>query len=330
MPDDFQRGPRPRAEILGDERVDLLAGKKLVFLVGSGRSGTTWLELLLGRSTSVAHVFETHWFSRYMRSCFEAWQSDRNTSSIAGIHHILSDQEFYALVRQQFAIILARAAEKKPSATVLLEKSPAHALHWREILKAFPDAYFIHLIRDPRGVVASMLAASRGWGAQWAPRSIAGACEMWREHVESALEIPTATSRYFEVRYRELIECGPETLKRIFDWLNVEVDVEECRRFIDDCSLDHLKSGTDREEELLERLPTDFFREGRRHAWETELSRREIALVEKLTEPLMTRLGYSFNGSSTSDRMLATTSILWLEMKKAARWRLYRLYSDLS
>jgi hypothetical protein len=55
-----------------DQAEDILGGKKLVFVVGSTRSGTTWLHLLLSQSPAIAaSVSETELFSQYMRSMVE-------------------------------------------------------------------------------------------------------------------------------------------------------------------------------------------------------------------------------------------------------------------
>ncbi len=39
-----------------------------------------------------------------------------------------------------------------------------------EILQLLPDAKVIHIVRDSRAVVASLLAASQGWGSEWGQR----------------------------------------------------------------------------------------------------------------------------------------------------------------
>ena len=69
-----------------------------------------------------------------------------------------------------------------------------------------------------------MLAASRGWGANWGfPRRIAKACAYWATRVKAAREIPSATENYLEVRHKDLYEGGASALQAIFDWCGVEM-----------------------------------------------------------------------------------------------------------
>ena len=60
--------------------------------------------------------------------------------------------------------VFAKIAQSKPSATIVLEKTPNHVNCWREILDVWPQAHFIHIIRDPRSVVASLRACLENLG----------------------------------------------------------------------------------------------------------------------------------------------------------------------
>src|ERR1019366_4487992 len=107
-----------------DRAEDMLCGKKLVFLVGSPRSGTTWPQLLLDRSPAIATVPETQLFSQYMRSMVEQWNDDRVTGRPIGLTKLLGDEEFRGLLRSTSAFVFAKIAQSKSSATVVLEKTP--------------------------------------------------------------------------------------------------------------------------------------------------------------------------------------------------------------
>ncbi len=125
----------------------VLAGKKLVFIVGSGRSGTNWLRRLLSQSPNVATGPETHLFSSYLRSAAESWR--HFDGSKVGLAHLISEEEMLAWMRDFADMCLGRIAEKRPNARIVLEKTPNHGGRGAEILQLFPDCYFIHIIRDP-------------------------------------------------------------------------------------------------------------------------------------------------------------------------------------
>jgi hypothetical protein len=134
------------------ESENVLRGKKLVFLVGAPRSGTTWLQLLLSRSPSVATAQEMHLFNLFMRSIVEQWDWDRRSGALLGPTTLLSEEEYWTLLRGASGFVFAKMAQTKPSASVVLEKTPNNVHCWRLILDLWPDAHFIHIIRDPRSV----------------------------------------------------------------------------------------------------------------------------------------------------------------------------------
>lgn len=53
-----------------------------------------------------------------------------------------------------------------------IEKTPNHCQFIPEIVQMLPNCRIIHIIRDPRDVVSSMLAASKtSIGADWAQKA---------------------------------------------------------------------------------------------------------------------------------------------------------------
>ena len=147
----------------------MLANKKLVFIVGSARSGTNWLRRLLSQSPNVATGPETHLFSSYLRSLEDTWK--RHKGTYVGLSHLITEDEFVEWMRGFAGLCLGRIAEGRPDARLVVEKTPKHGEYAADILRLFPDACFIHIIRDPRAVVPSLRAASRSWGSWLGARS---------------------------------------------------------------------------------------------------------------------------------------------------------------
>jgi len=86
----------------------------------------------------------------------------------------LKDDEFFAAARiLSFGLAnLARRQPGREGASVFLEKTPHVLLHLPFLRKLHPDAAFIHVMRDPRSVAASLLRM--GWG----PDNL-GDCAAW-------------------------------------------------------------------------------------------------------------------------------------------------------
>lgn len=294
---------------------DVLLGKTLVFLVGAPRSGTTWLQLLLSRTPSVATVQETHLFNLFMRSMLVQWNFDRMTGAQIGLTNLLSEEEFRSLLRSVSGFIFAKIAQRKPSASVILEKTPNHVNWWREILAVWPAAHFIHIIRDPRSVVASLRAASKSWARESFSTRIPPNCERWVSDVSNARKITSATNNYQEVKFEELSSDGPEVLMRLFGRLGVRSTLDECRRYAEECSIQNLKAGK------LDNAPFPMtnrkqsYRIGTTDSWRDELSKWEIALVERHAGPLMSELGYA--RTNVNKAMSISVGIGWNTWKVA-------------
>jgi Sulfotransferase family len=290
-----------------DQAQDMLRGKKLAFIVGSPRSGTTWLQLLLSRSPAIATALETNLFTQFMRPMVEQWNHDRITGQLTGLTKLLSDEEFRDLLRITSAFVFAKIAQSKTSATVVLEKTPHHLDYAREILDLWPEAHFIHIIRDPRSVAASLRVASKTWASQWASSRVSPSCERWIADVSTGRQISSATQNYHEVFYHELISDGPNIVMRLLNKLGVPSSLEDCQRYVDECNIENLRAGK------LDNAPWDVamskvsLGSGTTDSWRAELSAWEIALVEHVAGPLMSELGFRpVNGSKAMAALVST------------------------
>ena len=282
---------------------DLLNGKRLVFLIGAPRSGTTWLQLMLASIDEIASANETHLFTNYMQSLFRGWDRLRDSPRDVGLHHLLTQEQYLASIRGFAAQALAAIAATKPDARVILEKTPGHAFVWRDIARIFPDALFLHLVRDPRAVIASLIAAKEEWEkGDWIPTRITSASEFWRQHVNSAAAA-RQTGRYHEVRYEDLRQ--PQTLRGIFSFLGVERSEAECSTIIASYAIDKLRNREATAPWSLAREPRTFFRRGESEGWRGELSADAIATIEASLGGLMATYGYQVQERRTVRRRLA-------------------------
>ncbi len=276
-----------------DQIEDVLRGKQLVFLVGAPRSGTTWLQLLLARSPLVATAQETHLFNVFLRDTVAKWNHYRMTGLRVGLTQVLTDEEFRAGLRYASGFVFAKIAQSKPSATVVLEKTPDHVNYWREILDVWPEAHFIHIIRDPRSVVASLRVASKTWASDWASPRISRNSERWIADVTNGRQIKSATQNYQEVTYEELLSDGPKVLMRLLSGLGVAASLEACQRYVDECNIQNLKAGNLNNAPFdVAKMGKESWRIGTTDSWRVELSKWEIALIERLAGALMLEFGY--------------------------------------
>lgn len=310
-----------------------IAEKRLVFLVGAPRSGTTWVQLMLASTDEVATANESHLFSKYLASLFDGWDAFRGNAREIGLHHLMTEDEYLSLVRNFAYGVMARILAKKPNASIILEKTPQHLKVWRRILKTFPDACFLHLVRDPRSVAASLQAAQATWGRRWLSTRLIDYCSQWRYYIEQGREIRKHTKNYIEVRYEDFINDGGHTLRSVFAWLGVERSLAECEQIIDRFSIDKLRSGAVNGMPWdLAAEPPGFYRRGTAEGWDGDLSPSQISLVEAMTKEIMPIFGYRPVPRAGRMSHLASVRLVLLRerIRTALYWRLGSFANKLS
>lgn len=213
-------------------------GKNLVFVVGSPRSGTSWLARLLGAHHDVVAMQETELLNRYCRTWYDAWDSqlpadeDRwSRHRHRGLPAVMTADELDEHVVSFARDVYAKVLSLKPSARIVVDKNPEYSLHTDLIRRMFPDAAILHIVRDGREVAASMLAASRGWGRDWAPSNVHLAARTWRTNVEAA-RTASEKGRYLEVRYEDLLDDGGAALLQCLAFVGVTSTPEECAAIV--------------------------------------------------------------------------------------------------
>lgn len=284
-------------------------GKNMVFLVGCPRSGTTWLQKLLAAHPKVGTGEESHFFSLYIGPQLRAWNDQKTRHFHDGLGHAAGPQayfreeEFLAILKNYVSALLKPIVDRLQPDEWFLEKTPSHALYIPEIKQLLPDSRFIHLIRDCRDVVASLMTASRSWGASWAPSSAKLAAAMWVQHVEAVkIGARNLSSREFrEIRYEELWSSPLETLKNLSEWLGIVWSEDAIKLAIDSNKADVMETaGTPipvyGEVRALTgdraKLPRGFIGRARPDAWKSDLSMYEKYEVWRGTRKSMNAAGY--------------------------------------
>ena len=284
-----------------------LGSPNVVFLIGAPRSGTTWLQSLLGSNPAVVTPQETDLFSTFIAP-LQTWWDDQlaRTSSehvarrTKGLPAVLDDAQFTELLATLVSRVLKAIQELDPSASVIVEKSPSHSNHVELIRKYLPDATFLHLVRDGRDVVASLQSASRGWGSYWAPGSLKRAGLMWKTNVLAA-RAAGGTPGYVEVRYEALRAGDPEPLRRAFASCGIEITLDECNRLLEEFSLERMTKGDvaspiavggDLSSVGARREPEGFYGMGAVGGWAASWSVKDRLFFDAVAGDLLIDLGY--------------------------------------
>lgn len=289
----------------------VLTGENLVFLVGCPRSGTTWLQKLLASHPQIRSGAESHFFSLYIGPQLRAWKMQqtecfKSDGYAAGPPAYFSEEEFLAILKTQLGSLLRPVSERTKPGELFLDKTPSHGLFIAEIKELLPGSRFIHLLRDPRDVVVSLLAASRAWGASWAPGNLDVALAMWLQHVRAVRDSAKDMSdrEFLEITYERLWQSPVTVLSDIAQFLKVLWDETAIQSAIEMNRSDVLESGgtpipvygdAAARRGNIAKLPRGFVRKARPNAWNTELSAYEKYKVWRTARSVMTEMGYAWS-----------------------------------
>ena len=216
---------------LPDDVLDL--GRRLIptplFVVGCARSGTSIFGEALAAHPDIAYLFE---LSPMWKRVVEE-----------GDDHRLDASDVTADIARESYERLAEEASKSDG-TVLVEKNPKHVLRLPFLNALFPWARFVHILRDGRDVVSSLMFRNRGerWGhleipgwrqllARHPDENHVRCAHQWRVAVETARgDGAQLGDRYLEVRYEDLVADPPSVVARTLDLVGLAV-TGECQEF---------------------------------------------------------------------------------------------------
>jgi sulfotransferase family protein len=194
-----------------------------VFVVGAPRSGTTYLATLLNQHERV-HITNEAAFMIWEHLSFGVLPQDSWFVRTTGAPYV------QRLRAEQPDRLRAYYRTLAPNAVVWGDKHPhyiADEAYADSILELFPQAKFIHIVRDGRDCVASILA--KGWvGFHRIHRG-------WRRHVENghALTERLPSDQVMEFRYEDLVADDEAMAARVLEFLGLDLtdSVREfCRR----------------------------------------------------------------------------------------------------
>lgn len=139
-------------------------GRRLLFVGGAPRSGTTLLQNMLDSHPDIFGGPEFIHIEALMRLRRQFLATDRYEWT----REFYSAAEADAVFSRMILDLLLPAADQR-QARLISEKTPVNVLVFEDLLELFSEARCINVIRDPRAVVASMLRAgakSRGTAAE--------------------------------------------------------------------------------------------------------------------------------------------------------------------
>lgn len=209
---------------------------KRIFLVGVPRSGTTYLQSLLGCSPDLATFTESHFFSRGLtdrlgrplvrrspRALVEAFYRENGLDDPPQPRGPLLTAR---AAGRYFIRALDEAAAQRVRGA-FLEKTPDHLRYIDAIADASPNpVHFVHIVREPGATCRSMVEASRQWGKPVTPEQ---ALRKW--HAGVRISLARASRHHFHhiVLFERLAE-DPSLVLRLAERLRVKLSAQDLER----------------------------------------------------------------------------------------------------
>lgn len=208
-----------------------------IVIAGCARSGTTMLQMMLDRHPRIAVPSETRFLIGLHRRRVQFGDLRRREALSEARDFVLRPESLVGYLPLEGSKV-ARAISRSPRTIGSVagsvfeeyakstgkqrwgEKRPNHIRNVPRILEMFPDAQVVHIVRDGRDCVSSLL------NVPWWEHGLMGAAFKWREAITIGAELRASLDedQYVEVSYERLVRSPKSELRRLCDFLGEEFD----------------------------------------------------------------------------------------------------------
>lgn len=270
-----------------------LADGNIVWIFGSGRTGSTWLASMISEFRGYKLWNEPHVGRLFGQFYYEDGTSQRRRGQRNYIMGSFKDPWLISIRHFVLKGVEGRFPKLSGNGGVVI-KEPNASIGAPLLSEALPGSRLVFLVRDPRDAVASSLDGLHEGGWRW---------QRWRDHgrdlskADPDIQVGKRARGYLNSisRSREAYEshAGPKTfvryedlrvdplkvMKRICDELELGVGEEEIVRAV--------------EKHSWENIPEDEKGEGKQHrkaspgGWKDDLTPEQVEIVERETASLL-------------------------------------------
>ena len=243
-----------------------------VFVIGCPRSGTSILVRLLGTHPDMANWSEAGevWDPDHYRDAdaSHCWTADMVTEDAASRLH--ATFECYRRITRKRRFV---------------NKHPRNTVRVGYLNKIFPDCFFIHIIRDGRAVVNSIINAMNkeifrqkipfgnfckppDWRNFLRENIVEQTALQWREIVRSVLEKREKLEpRYFELRYEDLCSNPRDSIASLFSFAELKLS-----------------------QEAIAKIPKKL--KNMNYKYKSDLTPSQLTIISAIQKDLLIELGY--------------------------------------
>lgn len=289
-----------------------------IFIVGVHRSGTTLLRYMLNSSPRLYIPPESDFMPRFFGRHPDRPLNEKQV--VALLNTIFTRYRFvgeWQGERPEAAAFLEAMADRSPAAFLITlysqyaqqngavrwgDKTPIYASYVDLLARLFPQAQFVHIIRDGRDVALSMLEK---WGEKERHIDIYFTARNWVRRIRQARAAGAhlGPAHYYELRYEALTQNPAGQLQALCQYLGESYLPEMAEP--DRLGRARIQPGAFH---AAVRRPPNTARVGR---WQREMTPADLWLFQRVAGPLLAELDYPLAeverpaGFSGTGRLLA-------------------------
>jgi hypothetical protein len=274
--------------------------ENVVWVFGSGRTGSSWLTFMMGSLPD-----HTRWNEPLVGYLFGHLYYERAWTRQDAKHFILADDYDEFWLDSARSLVLGGGTARFPERVedgYLVIKEPHGSVGAPLLMKALPESRMIFLVRDPRAVMASSLDAHKQ-GSRPSKRRRTKRPELFEKDTEADKHpdsfIAAQAKNYLQdieftrqaydahegrkalVRYEDLRADTLGTMRRIYSNLEIPVDQANLVRAIERYDWKNIPDE--------EKGPGKIRRKASSGGWRDDLTREQIEIVEEEAAPILDR-----------------------------------------
>ena len=280
-----------------------------IFIIGAPRSGTTLLQSIICSQSSFFTLPDTFFFSVIIPLLGVEYSNPNkavNSDDIKIIEdkfHLMNGFKINLCSKMHDNMTIRDAFEclvqefNADNKEFWVEKTPSHAMYMLAINRFYPDAKFIHIIRDPVDSVGSMMAlrpAVSDFRIRYL-RVCSNLSKMWENHISAVLKYPYQDN-VLHVFYEELVLYPHDNVQNICKFLGVPFEEKMLISFHEKAKNFILSEYNQHQQDNLIK---GFNREAV-HKWRKKLSPYTVWMIQQNVNGLAQYLGYYTSRSPKS------------------------------
>ncbi len=275
------------------------------FIIGRARSGTTLLRCLLDAHPEIniplECAFIVHLYPKYGKTTLWSEQKIRSfycdLMSYPKFHFwIIDEEQLEADLLQCFGettyshlckvvYMNFKSFFLKSEIKFLGDKNPSYSFHTKRILQLFPEARFIHITRDYRDNIISMI------NAKFEAKNYSSLAYRWMFHNKQMVKQKKCTpEKVYTIRYEDMVAEPEIYLRKICQFLNISFNPDMMNYHV---KLDEMRKIYPKElinlhhKSLFQPLNADKV-----YAWKHLLTNKQIRICDTVVGSFAEKMGY--------------------------------------